>query len=48
MYDEKLEIFLREECSAYDYNVEGLVEEIKSVEVKKTKFPKFTMQIYSI
>ena len=47
MYDEKLENFLREECSAYDYNVEGLVEEIKSVEVKKTKFPKFTMQIYA-
>ena len=32
-YDEKLEIFLREECSAYEFDVEGLVKEIKSFEI---------------
>ena len=33
IYDEKLENFLREECSAYEFDVEGLVKEIKSFEI---------------
>ena len=50
IYDEKLEKSLKEECSAYDHDLEGLVNEIKSVEIKNfkaLKVPKFTMQIYA-
>ena len=50
IYDEKLEKFLKEECPAYEYDLEGIVNEIKSVEIKNfkaLKVPKFTMQIYA-
>ena len=50
IYDEKLEKFLKEECPADEYDLEGLVNEIKSVEIKNfkaLKVPKFTMQIYA-
>ena len=49
IYDEKLEKFLKEERSAYDHSLEGLVNEIESFEIKNFKalnVPKFTMQIY--
>ena len=49
--DDLLEGFLMEYCDAYQYDIEGLVEnEIKKFEVKynKTmKMPKFTLQLYS-
>ena len=49
--DDLLEGFLMEYCDAYQYDVEGLVEnEIKKFEVKynKTmKMPKFTLKLYS-
>ena len=48
--DDLLEGFLMEYCDAYQYDVEGLVEnEIKKFEVKynKTmKMPKFTLKLY--
>ena len=51
IYDEKLKEFLLEYCSAYKYNLEGLIEsEIKSFEMqssKTEKIPKFTMQFYT-
>ena len=50
IHDEKLENFLKEECPAYEYNLERLVNEIKSVEIKNfkaLKVPKFTIQIYA-
>ena len=50
IYDEKLEKFLKEECPAYEYDLERLVNEIKSFEIKNLKalkVPKFTMQIYA-
>ena len=49
--DDLLEDFLMEYCDAYQYDVEGLVEnEIKKFEVKHNKtvkMPKFTLQLYS-
>ena len=49
--DDLLEGFLMEYCDAYQYDVEGLVEnEIKKFEVKHNKtmkMPKFTLQFYS-
>ena len=49
--DDILEGFLMEYCDAYQYDVEGLVEnEIKKFEVKHNKtmkIPKFTLQLYS-
>ena len=49
--DDLLEGFLMEYCDAYQYDVEGLVEnEIKKFEVKHNKtmkIPKFTLQLYS-
>ena len=49
--DDLLEGFLMEYCDAYQYDVEGLVEnEIKKFEVKHNKtmkMPKFTLQLYS-
>ena len=49
IYDEKLEKFLKEEYPAYEYDLEGLVNEIKSVKIKDLKalkLPEFTIQIY--
>ena len=48
IYDEKLENFLKENVPAYEYDLEGLIDEIKSIEIKnnKAKIPKFTAQIY--
>ena len=44
--DDLLEGFLMEYCEAYQYDVEGLVEnEIKKY--KRMKMPKFTLQLYS-
>ena len=49
--DDILQGFLMEYCDAYQYDVEGLVEnEIKKFEVKHNKtmkIPKFTLQLYS-
>ena len=49
--DDLLEGFLMEYCDAYQYDVEGLVEnEIRKFEVKHNKtmkMPKFTLQLYS-
>ena len=49
--DEKLKKFLMDYCNAYEYDVEGLIEnEIKQFEVKHNKtmkIPKFTLQLYS-
>ena len=41
--------FLEENCPAYSDCVKGLIEEIKSFEIKnfKPKVPKFTLQIYA-
>ena len=49
IYHEKLEKFLKEECPAYEYDMECLIEEIKSIQIKnnKAKIPKFTAQIYA-
>ena len=47
--DEKLEKFLMDYCDAYEFDVEGLIEnEIKKFEVKHNKtmkIPKFTLQL---
>ena len=45
IFDEKLETFLREECSAYSDHIKVLVNEIKSVEIKNSKALKIP-QIY--
>ena len=49
IYDDELQTFLKEECPAYEYDLEGLINEIKSVEVRnfKSKVPKFTIQLYA-
>ena len=49
IYDEKLEKFLREEYPEYWEDIDGLLDEIKSFEIKNAKslkVPKFTMQLY--
>ena len=43
--DESLQKFLIDYCDAYEYNVAGLVEEVKHN--KTMKMAKFTLQIYS-
>ena len=49
IYDEKLEKILKKECPAYEYDLPGLISEIKSTEIRnnKSKIPKFTAQIYA-
>ena len=45
IYDDDLQKFLQDECPAYEYDLPGLISEIKSVEVRnfKSKVPKFTI-----
>ena len=49
IYDEKLEEFLKEYAPAYEHNLPGLLEDIKSIEIRnnKSKVPKFTIQMYA-
>ena len=49
IFDEDLQNFLQDECPAYEYDIPGLVQEIKSVEVRnfKSKTPKFVIQLYA-
>ena len=49
IYDEKLENFWKETCPAYEHDLEGLVSEVKSVEIKNnnSKLPKFTIKMYA-
>ena len=49
IYDNDLKEFLKDECPAYENDLPGLIEEIKSVEVRnfKSKIPKFTVQLYA-
>ena len=49
IYDEKLENFLKEACPVYENDLEGLVGEIRSVEIKNnnSKLPKFTIKMYA-
>ena len=49
IYDNDLKEFLKDECPAYENDLPGLIEEIKSVEVRnfKSKIPKFTFQLYA-
>ena len=49
IYDEKLESFLKETCPVYEHDLEGLVSEIKLVEIKNnsSKLPKFTIKMYA-
>ena len=49
IYDDDLQEFLKENCPAYEYDLPGLINEIKSVEVRnfKSKIPKFTIQLYA-
>ena len=49
IYDDKLREFLIENAPAYERYIPGLVEDIKSVQVKNntSKMPKFTLQIYA-
>ena len=45
IYDDDLQKFLQDECPTYEYDLPGLISEIKSVEVRnfKSKVPKFTI-----
>ena len=49
IYDEKLEEFLKEYAPAYEHDLPGLLEDIKSIEIRnnKSKVPKFTVQMYA-
>ena len=49
IYDNDLQEFLKDQCPADEYNLPGLINEIKSVEVRnfKIKLPKFTIQLYA-
>ena len=49
IYDDTSGEFLEEACPAYSYDVENLIEEIKSFKIKnfKSKIPKFNLQIYA-
>ena len=46
---EKLENILKEACPVYENDLEGLVSEINSVEIKNnnSKLPKFTTKMYA-
>ena len=49
IYDEKLEQFLKEYAPAYEHDLPGLLEDIKSIKIRNNKFkvPKFTIQMYA-
>ena len=49
IYDDTLQNFLKEECPAYEYDIPGLIEEIKSIEVRnfKSKILKCVIQLYA-
>ena len=49
IYDEKLEQFLKEYAPAYERDLPGLLEDIKSFEIRnnKSKVSKFTIQMYA-
>ena len=49
IFDDKLREFLIENAPAYEDYIPGLIEDIKSVEIKNnnSKMPKFTLQIYA-
>ena len=49
IYDDTSGEFLEEACPAYSYDVENLIEEMKSFKIKnfKSKIPKFNLQIYA-
>ena len=49
IFDNKLREFLIENAPAYEDYIPGLIEDIKSVEIKNnnSKLPKFTLQIYA-
>ena len=47
IYNDDLQEFLKENCPACEYDLPGLINEIKSAEVRnfKSKIPKFTIQL---
>ena len=49
VYDKKLEEFLKEYEPAHEYDLPGLIDDIKSIEIRnnKSKIPKFTIQMYA-
>ena len=49
IYDEKLEEFLKEYAPVHEHDLPGLIEDIKSIEIRnnKSKIPKFTIQMYA-
>ena len=49
IFDDKLREFLMEIAPAYEYDLPGLISDIKSVEIRnnKSKIPKFTIQMYA-
>ena len=49
IYDDDLALFLTENAPAYEYNLPGLISDIKSIKINpsKSKIPKFTIQLYS-
>ena len=49
IFDDKLREFLMAEAPVFEYDLPGLIEDIKSVEIRnsKSKIPKFTLQMYA-
>ena len=48
IYDDRLKDFLMENAPAYEYDIPGLINDIKEIKVSnaKSKIPKFTTQMY--
>ena len=48
IYDDRLKDFLMENAPAYEYDIPGLINNIKEIKVSntKSKIPKFTTQMY--